>query len=103
MMPAARRPRPFTLSVDIGGTGIKAAVLDRRGRPVTGRRRVRTPRPARPAAVLRAIATLTADVPRYDRVAVGFPGVVEDGLVRAAANLDPAWIGVNVVRRLERL
>jgi polyphosphate glucokinase len=102
-MPTARRPRPFTLSVDIGGTGIKAAVLDRRGRPVTERMRIRTPRPARPAAVLRAIGELAAAMPRYDRVAVGFPGVLEDGVVRAAANLDPAWIGVNLVRRLERL
>ena len=98
-----RQRRPFTLSVDIGGTGIKASVLDRRGRPVTERRRVRTPRPARPAAVLRAIGELAAALPLYDRVSVGFPGVLDDGRVRAAANLDPAWIGVDVVRRLERL
>lgn len=94
--------RPFTLSIDIGATGLKAAVLDARGRRVSERVRVRTPQPARPAAVLRAIDVLIAEAPRYDRVAVGFPGVVDAGVVRTAANLHPAWIGVDLERRMRQ-
>jgi polyphosphate glucokinase len=94
---------PRTLSIDIGGTGLKAAVLDARGRLVTDRLRIRTPRPARPAAVLAGLRALAAAMPRFDRVAAGFPGVVEDEVVRTAANLHPDWIGVNLARRLERL
>ena len=102
-MTAARRDRPHTLSIDIGATGLKAAVLDARGRLVTERLRIRTPHPARPAPVLAGIASLARALPPCDRVAAGFPGVVEDGVVRTAANLHPDWIGVNLARRLARL
>ncbi|HKQ58939.1 MAG TPA: ROK family protein [Candidatus Eisenbacteria bacterium] len=94
---------PRTLSIDIGATGLKAAVLDPRGRLLTDRMRIKTPHPARPAPVLEALGTLVTAMPRFDRVAAGFPGVVEDNVVRTAANLHPDWIGVNLARRLERL
>ena len=99
----ARARRPRTLAIDIGGSAIKATVLDARGRPVVTRMRVATPRPATPTAMLRVMARLAAALPEFDRVGAGFPGVVVHGVVRTAANLHPSWIGVDLDRRLERL
>jgi polyphosphate glucokinase len=80
-----------TLSVDIGGSGIKAIVLDQAGNPITERHRVTTPQPAKPDVVIEAIAELAAAQGECDRVSVGFPGVVMAGVVKTAANLDPSW------------
>lgn len=85
--------RPRTLVVDIGGSGIKVMVLDPAGRPVTERQRVGTPRPATPAAVLNAIAGLAGKSGGFDRVSVGFPGIVRDGVTFTAPNLHPKWAG----------
>jgi polyphosphate glucokinase len=80
-----------TLAIDIGGTGLKALVLDPKGKPLTERVRVETPRPATPSNVLRALAKLVARVGPFDRVSVGFPGVVFHGVVKTAPNLHPMW------------
>ena len=66
-------------------------VLDARGKPVTERLRVLTPKPARPAAVVGVIRRMIADVPEFDRVSVGFPGVVIDGVVKTAVNLGQSY------------
>jgi polyphosphate glucokinase len=95
--------RPLTLAVDIGGTWIKAMLLDPAGRPASGTERVPTPRPARPPAVFAALRTIAALLPGYDRVSLGFPGVVENGVARTAANLHPAWIGVQLPPPLFRV
>jgi polyphosphate glucokinase len=97
-----RASRPLTLSIDIGGTHIKAMLLDAVGRPVTGHARLRTPDPSTPAAVMRAIRALARQVTVFDRGSIGFPGVVEKGVVRSAANLHRAWRGVHVERLLRR-
>lgn len=98
----APAPGPRTLAIDIGGTGLKVLVLDARGGPIGERRRVDTPRPATPQAVLQALAGLLPEQP-YDRVSVGFPGVVVDGVVRTAPNLDPQWHGFDVHTALSTL
>jgi polyphosphate glucokinase len=92
-----------TLAVDIGGTWIKAMVLDPRGRATSEPCREPTPRPATPPQVLAALRRLAAVVPAYDRVSVGFPGVVEDGVARTAANLHRSWIGVALGPGLTRV
>src|SRR5690242_16243914 len=100
----ARAGALTTLCIDIGGTGIKMISLDPRGRPLTERARVLTPRPARPAAVLEVIRRMLPSQQRADRVSVGFPGVVVDGVVRTAVNLgDDFWKGHDLKRDLERL
>ena len=101
--PRAPGARPRTLAIDIGGSVLKAAVLDRRGRPLAPPGMTPTPRPATPAAILAALRGLVATGPRFERVAMGFPGVVVDGVVRTAANLHPSWIGVDLARRMRRL
>src|SRR5262249_30875776 len=57
---------PFTLGVDIGGTNVKAAVLDRAGKLVANQVRNPTPRPATPVAVLATIAKLASELPAFD-------------------------------------
>jgi len=73
------------------------------GDPASERLRVKTPRPARPAAILAALKKLAADAGPFDRVSVGFPGVVIEGVVRTAPNLHPSWAGFDLQSALERL
>ena len=68
-----------TLCIDIGGSGIKAIVVDREGAPITERGRIETPRPATPDKVLAVIEELARAQGEFDRVSVGFPGVVIEG------------------------
>lgn len=94
---------PQTLAVDIGGTNIKAAVLDAGGGLMTSKVRTPTPSPATPSAVLEAIAGLAARLPHFERISVGFPGVVRQGTVRTAANLGlEHWRGVNLIEAMAR-
>jgi polyphosphate glucokinase len=93
---------PRTLSIDIGGTGLKMLVLDARGREVSERGRVETPRPATPPAVLRALVKLAKAQPRFDRISVGFPGVVRDGVIFTAPNMHPSWAGHDLAAALRR-
>ena len=95
---AHSRGAPFTFGVDIGGTFLKAAVLDSQSLVVAERIRKPTPKPATPDAVIEAIAALAGQFPSFDRVSVGFPGVVRGGIVVTAPNLGtPHWRGVHLV------
>jgi polyphosphate glucokinase len=89
--PATSHPSPFTLAIDIGGTGLKTIVLDAKGKPVCERERADTPKVPTPRAVLKALDTLVAKLPKFDRISIGFPGVIKRGVVYTAANLHPAW------------
>jgi polyphosphate glucokinase len=92
-----------TLCIDIGGTGLKALVVDPSGRPLNERQRIPTPRPATPDAVIGGIKTLLRDQPAYERVSIGFPGVVVDGIVHTAPNLDGKWKGFKLAEEVQRL
>jgi polyphosphate glucokinase len=84
--------RPRTLAIDIGGTGLKASVLNADGEMIVERVRLPTPHPCNPEILVRAIEDLTARLPSADRVSVGFPGVVRAGLVITAPHFDTkAW------------
>lgn len=87
----------------MGGTGLKAVVLDAAGKPLNERVRVDTPRPATPTAVLRALAGVIREQPPFDRVSVGFPGVVRGGVALTAPNLHRRFEGFDVGRAVERL
>lgn len=70
--------------MDCGGTGIKATVLDTDGQPQCGRVKMRTPYPCPPEILLSAVADLVSSTGvGYDRVSVGFPGMVRHGIVHA--------------------
>ncbi|APB33761.1 polyphosphate glucokinase [Gloeomargarita lithophora Alchichica-D10] len=91
---------PHTLAIDIGGSGIKALILNATGEPVSPRERQETPHPAQPEPML-AIMCALAQGKTYDRVSVGFPGVVCQGVTATAANLHPDWLGVNLQQHLQ--
>ncbi|MBI4640991.1 MAG: ROK family protein [Candidatus Tectomicrobia bacterium] len=97
----ALKAGPKTLAIDIGGTGIKMMVLDESGVPTTDRARSETPRPAKPKPIVDLIAELAKTLGEYDRISVGFPGVVHDGVVYTAANLDPEWVKFDLQKTLE--
>jgi len=84
------------LGIDIGGSGIKAAPVDITTGTLTAERvKVPTPRPALPNAVAEAVTKLVADFSWSGPIGLTFPGVVIGGITRTAANLDPAWIGLD--------
>lgn len=92
-----------TLSIDVGGSGIKGLVLDSDGNPQNERVRVETPRPADPEAVLKIIAEVAAQQPEFERVSVGFPGVVQFGVAKTAPNLNGDWSEVPLAAEVQRL
>jgi polyphosphate glucokinase len=93
------------LAVDIGGSGLKAAIVNRSGRMLTERARVPTPARATPQAVLRELAKLvrSLDVESVTGVSVGFPGMIRNGKVLTAANLGRGWKGFELARALAKL
>ena len=92
-----------TLSVDIGGSHVKASVLSERGKMLHERVRADTPPDVTPSGLVKLIANLAVSLPDYDRVSVGFPGVVRGGVIRTAANLhDERFQGFNLGRALEK-
>lgn len=85
------------LGVDVGGTGIKGAVVDLdTGELVTERFRIETPQPATPEAVGATIAEVARSFDYTGPVGVDFPGVVLEGVVQTAANVDETWIGTSL-------
>jgi polyphosphate glucokinase len=100
-------PGPHTLAIDIGGTALKASVLDRHGRMIVERVRMPTPYPCSPKVLLRTLVKLTAPLPGFDRISIGFPGVVRGGLVVTAPHFgEKAWrrypLEEALAQRLER-
>jgi polyphosphate glucokinase len=84
------------LGIDIGGSGIKAAPVDTaQGMLLTERVKVETPRPAQPDAVAAIVAQHVKNFGWTGPVGIAFPGVVVDGVTMTAANLDPAWVGLD--------
>jgi polyphosphate glucokinase len=84
------------LGIDIGGSGIKGAPVDvATGKLLAYRQKILTPHPAMPDAVADVVKQLTVAFDWSDPVGITFPGVVINGVTRTAANLDPAWIGLD--------
>jgi polyphosphate glucokinase len=87
---------PTTLCIDVGGTGIKTMLVSAQGKPLGESARVDTPQPATRKAMADALRTIVPDGRSYDRISVGFPGVVKSGVVLTAPNLDPSWAGFDL-------
>ncbi len=83
--------------VDIGGSGIKGAVVDLAvGGLATERYKVLTPRPSTPGAVADVVAEVVGQFGWEGPLGCTFPAVVREGVARTAANVDPSWIGTNI-------
>lgn len=106
---------PRTLTIDCGGTGLKAAVLAADGTQVSDRVRTRTPYPLPPDLLLATLLALVQPLPAYDRISAGLPGVIRGGRVLgtphyvtesgpfspARPDLVAAWAGYDVSAALE--
>jgi polyphosphate glucokinase len=89
------------LSIDIGGSHIKGTILNQKGELQKDYEKVVTPNPASPDNVIKSIKTLVKDFPKFDRISVGFPGFVKNGVVKTAPNLNTAlWADVDFAKRL---
>ena len=107
---AAGSHGPLAVGVDVGGSGIKAAVVDTAtGELVSERLRVPTPTPSTPDRVSASIGRLVRrlakanELERETPVGIGLPGVAIGGVLMTAANIDPAWIGYPIAERLSYL
>jgi len=87
VIPSVLHEEAKTLAIDIGGTGLKASVLDPKGKMLHDRVRVETPQECTPELLVKSLVALTKELPPFDRVSVGFPGVVRKGVVITAPHL----------------
>lgn len=92
--PSGTDSRAF--GVDVGGSGIKGAVVDlATGEFVGDRRKIATPQPATPEAVAATVAQIVEEAGWNGPVGVTLPSVIKDQVALTAANIDPSWVGTN--------
>ena len=85
------------LGIDVGGTGIKAAIVETATGEIIGERvRIETPRPATPDAVGKALGDLVRQIGWSGPVGMGFPAAIQHGVARTAANIDKSFIGLQI-------
>ena len=88
------------LGIDVGGSGIKAALVDLDAGAFIGERiRVETPHPATPEAVVKVTADLVAQFDHDGPIGIGFPSPIVGGVTTMAANIDPLWVGAQAEQR----
>ncbi|MGV0792365.1 polyphosphate--glucose phosphotransferase [Mycolicibacterium sp. XJ1819] len=88
--------------VDVGGSGVKGGIVDLDTGELIGERiKIATPQPATPDAVAETIAAVVREFGWTERLGVTYPGVVTEGTVHTAANVDKSWIGVNARQVIE--
>ena len=91
------------LAIDIGGTGLKAAVIDRRGHMLADHVHMPTPYPCPPKVMLDALVSLVKPLPAFNRIAIGFPGVVRGNSVLTAPHYGTRrWAGFPLADALSR-
>ncbi|AUH69178.1 MULTISPECIES: polyphosphate--glucose phosphotransferase [Gordonia] len=95
-----RSPSPSSdlgFGIDIGGSGVKGAIVDlRTGQFVGERHRIATPQPATPAAVADTVAEIVEHFGWTGPVGLTVPGVVRQQIMRSAANIDESWKGTDL-------
>ncbi|HVW73508.1 MAG TPA: ROK family protein [Rhizomicrobium sp.] len=99
-MPAAIKR---ILCIDVGGTGLKAAVISPRGTYLVKRHRIKTPKRRKPRDIVKALADLVAPMGSFDRVTIGFPGVVKHGRVISAPHFGTRdWHGFDLQGAMQK-
>jgi polyphosphate glucokinase len=90
-----------TLAIDIGGTGLKASILDENGQMIHDKAWRKTPADLSPSRLMSELQALAAALPVYDRISAGFPGAVRRGHVLTAPHFpDPAWVDFNLAQAI---
>ncbi|KQC01105.1 ROK family protein [Pedobacter sp. Hv1] len=97
-------PAGDILSIDIGGTNIKACLLSPKGKLLTDFKKTPTPKNSTPAEVLKAIKELTTGFKSFTKISIGFPGYVKEGIVQTAPNLaENKWANVDLAQQVSNL
>ncbi|MEO5650203.1 MAG: ROK family protein [Ginsengibacter sp.] len=92
------------LAIDIGGSHIKSTVLNNHGDFLVEYKREKTPVPSSPGKIMAVIKELVQHFPPYDRIAAGFPGFVENGIVKTAPKLgNDLWKSYPLAQNLEQM
>jgi len=90
------------LGIDIGGSGIKGAIVETEtGKLLTPRLRIPTPKPSKPRPVAEVVAEIAQHFGWKGSIGCGFPSVVQNGVVRTAANIHRKWINTNAANLFE--
>jgi len=98
-VPAAKQ----ILCIDVGGSGLKAAIITPRGRYVAKRVRIKTPKDRTPRQIVAALVRLVAPLGKFDHVTIGFPGAVKDGKVISAPNFGTEdWKGFGLAAAMQK-
>jgi polyphosphate glucokinase len=92
------------LGIDIGGTGIKAAIVNpKTGELLSERIKVKTPKPSTPEAVLQVIKDFKKKLKFTGTdIGIGYPGIVKNGKTLTAANIDKSWIDYSIVEKFSK-
>ncbi|MEO6132206.1 MAG: polyphosphate--glucose phosphotransferase [Saprospiraceae bacterium] len=96
--------KTYGLGIDIGGSGIKAGLVDLDSGEMLGERlKVDTPKPSTPDAVAACIHDLLKEMDfNGQKIGCGFPAIIQNGTALSAANIDKSWMGVNVEELLHK-
>lgn len=85
------------LGIDIGGSGVKGAIVHtKKGKLLSDRHRIPTPQPATPESVAEVIGKIVKHFNWKGPIGVGYPGVVQNGIAKTAANVDNSWINKDI-------
>lgn len=91
------------LGIDIGGTGMKGAVVDTiRGELVTDRHRIPTPSPATPKEMINTVLQIVEHFDWDGPIGCGFPAAIKHDIVMTASNIDKSWIGVKAAKKIKK-
>ncbi len=91
------------LAFDVGGTGLKAAIIDEKGKLLSEHLRVPTPHPSAPKTLVKSLVALAAPLGKFDCISIGFPGVVRGAHVITAPNLGTdLWAGYDLAGTLSK-
>jgi polyphosphate glucokinase len=96
-------PLKRILCIDVGGTGLKAAVISPQGKYLVKRVRVKTPVHRKPQQIVKALVDLAAPLGAFDHVTIGFPGVVKKGIVISAPSFGTQdWKGFPLAEAMRK-
>jgi len=91
------------LCIDVGGSGLKAAIISPRGKYLVKRHRIKTPKQRKPRDIVKTLAELVAPMGRFDHVTIGFPGVVKEGRVISAPHFGTKdWKGFDLAGAMRK-
>jgi len=102
-VPTAEKKPSRILCVDVGGTGLKAAVISTQGKFLAKRVRIKTPKHRKPRDIVKALAELAEPLGAFDHVTIGFPGMVKNGRVISAPHFGTEdWTGFDLASAMRK-